>query len=252
MIDSKDRQSLTAQDAIPKDAIWLTEAYEHLAEFMRINPDLLPDFPGERWSEALTKSRKDDQKANDGAASDEELEEWRQRRRANLLLRLGMDQSQLVACVLHPRSGIVLQLHRKGWIRDDWSEVIPWGIWSDFIFGDYEAPGPSGTLFDGLLRPVFFMRSEYHDWFTCKFGESVHLNDSFASPANPKEGFRRLDAVIEAITKLWGASPPPGLGAQKREDEINGWLKVNGRQPTTSSTIRRALARMRKSAQERK
>jgi hypothetical protein len=65
------------QDAVPKDAISLTDAYEHLAEYMRRKPNLLPDFPGERWSGALNKSTQDDLKANDGSISKEELEECR-------------------------------------------------------------------------------------------------------------------------------------------------------------------------------
>jgi hypothetical protein len=67
MTDSSYRRLRAAQDAIPKDAIWLSDAYEYLAEYMRKNPALLPSFPEERWSEALNKSTQDDVKANDGS-----------------------------------------------------------------------------------------------------------------------------------------------------------------------------------------
>jgi hypothetical protein len=160
---------------------------------------------------------------------------------ANLLMRTGLGRSELIACVLHPHSGIVLQLHWRDWIADEWSEYIPWGIWSDFIYRDHESPGPNGTLLDGLLRPVFFVRSEYHEWLAKKFGASVKINELFPTATNPR-GLRVVDAVIEAVKSLWGKSPPAGLGAKQRDHEINQWLRANGRRTATASTIRRAFA----------
>jgi hypothetical protein len=204
MTDISDRHIQSTQDAIPKGAVWLTEAYEYLASYMNKNPDLLPDFPGERWSETLNRSTEDDLKANGESVSKDEFEDWRQRRRANLLMRTAIAQCELIACVLHPRSAMVLQLHRGGWINDEWLEYIPWGIWSDFIYGDWESPGPSGTLLDGVLRPVFFFRDEYIGWLTQKFGERAKPMDGSLYLAANSKGLRAVDGVNDAITALWG------------------------------------------------
>ena len=50
-----------ADDAIRKDAISLTNAYECIAGFISDHPELLPKFD-EDWSEALRKSKEEERK----------------------------------------------------------------------------------------------------------------------------------------------------------------------------------------------
>jgi hypothetical protein len=137
-----------ADDAIPTDAISLTDAYERLVGIICDHPELLPKFD-EDWSEALRKSREEERKIQDDPeAFDKELEEeWHRRKEANLFLRLEIEAKKLVACTRDPETGHNLQLRSDDWIPSGWDDYIPPGIWTDYIIpDDYEAPGPNGTL----------------------------------------------------------------------------------------------------------
>jgi hypothetical protein len=244
--DSDNNEPQTARDAIPRDAVWLTDAYKFIVDLLGENPELLPEFD-EHQSEALRKSRQVEQTVgHDPETFDKDLEEeWHLRKQVNLFLRSELENGGLTACVRDPRSSSILQLHSEGWIPREWDDYIPPGIWTDFVDGSYEEPGPSGTLIDGALRPVFFMRSEFQAWLKETFGAGVKLN-GLPAPANPKEGARVRDAIVEAVRALWGKSPPAGLVAEKRNDAINNWLECNGRLKTSPATIRRALELMRR------
>jgi hypothetical protein len=139
---------------------------------------------------------------------------------------------------------MILRLHSEGWIPGTWDDYIPPGIWTDYIDGDYEAPGPDGTLIHGALRPVFFIQSEFEAWLKETFGAEAKLDRAPMSP-NPRVGTRVVDGVIEAVRALWGKSPPAGLNAHMRMTEINDWLSQNGRLKASLQTIRRAFALIR-------
>ena len=50
-----------ADDAIPKQAISLTDAYDRVVSLVSNHPELLPKFDKD-WSEALRKSREEERK----------------------------------------------------------------------------------------------------------------------------------------------------------------------------------------------
>src|ERR1700737_3918303 len=163
-----------AKDAIPKEAISLTDAYGCVVSLVSDHPELLPKFD-EEWSEVLRKSREEEGKiGHDPETFDKELEEeWHRRKEANLFLRLEIEAKELVACTRDPETGDILQLRSDDWLPIDWDDYIPPGIWTDYIIpDDYEAPGPNGTLIRGALRPVFFMRDEFEAWFKKAFGST--------------------------------------------------------------------------------
>jgi hypothetical protein len=56
------REVPQARDAIPRNAILLTDAYEQLVELIIDHPERLPEFD-ETWSEALKESRELEQSA---------------------------------------------------------------------------------------------------------------------------------------------------------------------------------------------
>ncbi len=235
----QDDELTRAKDAIPKDAIWLTDAYELVVDLVSEHPERLPRFD-EDWCEALRKSRQLEQTVgHDSDTFDKDLEEeWHCRKEANLFLRLEIEEKRITTCTRDPQTGDVLQLPSDGWVSDAWDGYIPPGIWSDYIVpGDYEAPGPNGTFIHGALRPVFFIRSEFEAWLKETFGSEVSLN--------PKEGTRVRDAVKEAVRAIWG-SPPAGVAATRKQERINSWLAENGRLGASLQTIRRALSEMRR------
>ena len=164
-----------AGDAIPLNAISLTDAYNCVVILVCDHHELLPKFD-EDWSEALQKSREEERKIQvDKEAFDKQLEEeWHRRKEANLFLRLEIEAKKLVACTRDPETGDILQLRSDDWIPSSWDDYIPSGIWIYYIIpDDYDAPGPSGTMIRGALRPVFFMRDEFQAWFKKTFGETV-------------------------------------------------------------------------------
>jgi hypothetical protein len=250
MVDSDD-DIPRAEDAIPKAAISLTDAYGCVLNVVSNHPELLPKF-GEEWSDALEKSREEERKAqHDPETFDQELEEeWHRRKEANLFLRLQIEAAELVACVRDPQTGDVLQLRSDDWIPSEWDDYIPPGIWTDFVIpDDYEAPGPNGSLIRGALRPVFFMRDEFEAWFK----EAFAGTEPIATISEPNLKFEKLnrgrahyqEAVREAVLAIWGqGGPPAGVKAKIRDRQINAWLAANGRSEVREATIRRALSKM--------
>jgi hypothetical protein len=241
-----------ADDAIRKDAISLTDAYECIASFISGHPELLPKFD-EDCSEALRKSKEEERKIQtDPEAFDKELEEeWHQRKEANLFLRLEIEAKKLVACTRDPETGDILQLRSDDWIPSGWDDYIPPGIWTNYIIpDDYEAPGPNGTLIRGALHPVFFMRDEFEAWFKKTFGETESI--LVIPEPNPKfQDFKRVhahrqEAVKKAIREIWGQNGP-GHGVTEiiRMRKINAWLTSKGLATVSEATIRRALSGMR-------
>jgi len=240
-----------ADDAIRKDAIRLTDAYECVVSLVRNHPELLPKFD-EDWSEALQRSREEESKVqHDPETFDKELEEeWHRRKEANLFLRLEIEAKKLVACTRDPKTGDVLQLRPDDWIPSGWDDYIPPGIWTDYITpGDYEAPGPNGTLIRGALRPVFFMRDEFEAWLKNIFGEK----ETFVARSEPSPKVQNLNnirkhrqaAVKEAVRAIWDENGPDvGVTAKMRNFEIKKWLEANNRAEVGEATIRRALREM--------
>ena len=123
-----------AEDAIPKDGILLTDAYERIVNLIDDHHELLPAFDKDS-TEALQKSKEEERKiGHDPEAFDEEIEEyWHHKKEANLLLRLELEAKKLVACVRDPNTGETLQLRSDGWIPGNWHDYIPPGIWTDYI-----------------------------------------------------------------------------------------------------------------------
>jgi hypothetical protein len=241
-----------ADDAIRKDAISLTDAYECIASFISGHPELLPKFD-EDCSEALRKSKEEERKIQtDPDAFDKELEEeWHQRKEANLFLRLEIEAKKLVACTRDPETGDILQLRSDNWIPSGWDDYIPPGIWTDYIIpNDYEAPGPNGTFIRGALRPVFFMRDEFEAWFKKTFGATesiVAISEPNPKLQNLKRAHaHRREAVKEAVHAIWGKNEPDlGVTEGIRFKKINDWLEEKGRVTVKEATIRRALRELR-------
>jgi hypothetical protein len=240
-----------ADDAILKNAISLTDAYDRVVSLVSNHPELLPKFDDD-WSEALRKSKEEERKIQDDPeAFDKELEEeWHQRKEANLFLRLEIEAKRLVACTRDPEIGQTLQLRSDDWIPSGWDDYIPPGIWTDYIIpDDYEAPGPNGTLIRGALRPVFFMRDEFEAWLKKTFGATESI--TAVSEPNPKlQNLKRVEAhrkeaAKEAIRAIWNKGLPNGVTEQIRKWEINKWLEANGRTAVGEATIRRALKDLR-------
>ncbi len=242
MDDSEDETDLPiSDDLIPKQAIRLTDAYELLAALFDNHPDRIPEFD-EDSSKALRRSRQTELTVgHDPAVFDAELEEqWHFRKQANLFLRQAIEAEKIIACVRDPINGDVLQFPAEGWIPESWKDDIPPGIWTNFIYGDFESPGPAGSMLSGSLRPVFFIRSEFERWLETVFGEA------YAAPrfqdGEPEIKGTRIPAVIEAVRALWGKRPPAGMPVDEIHDQISSWLQKEKRIKSVGrSTVYRAL-----------
>lgn len=231
------------EDAIPKDAVWLTDAYEHVVKIICSDRSFHFEFDDE-WREALEKSRQFEHTVgHDAEAFDEQLEqEWHQRKQANVILRLAIDSKKLIACVRDPGTGEVLQLSSQGWVNEGWDECIPASIWSDYLHpNDFECPGPSGSFIRGMLRPVFFMKAELEAWATTALSKGAY--SSLEQCVLPKFGKRPRDAVREALLAIWGGPPPAGVPKKTQLEMVNNWLKQHRRSTVSRHTLDRALTR---------
>ena len=73
------------------------------------------------------------------------------------LFRWALSDGELRAYVHNARTGVDLELDRRGW-RKSGEQV---GINSDY--GDSQMPGP-GSAIDGILQPIFLFRTEFELW----------------------------------------------------------------------------------------
>jgi hypothetical protein len=235
-----------ADDAIPKDAIRLTDAYERVVDLICDHPELLPKFD-EDSAEALRKSREKEKRIqHDQEVFDAELEEyWHHKKEANLILRSAIEEKKLVACVRDAEAGDILQLAATDWIPGNWDDYIPPGIWTDFIVpDDYEAPGPQGSFIGGALRPVFFLREEFEQWL-CKTLEfsgpttTIKANEKIQNYERTRA--HQIEAAKEAILDIWGRDGAPNGVTKKLElQQINEWMKNNSRAEISLSSVYRA------------
>jgi hypothetical protein len=103
-----------ADDAIPKDAIRLTDAYECVLEAVFDHPEILPEF-NEHWLDLLRKSGQNSfNKIKDPDVLDKEQQErkeaWNRDREVNLFLRLQLGAQELIARSGHRR-------HSAAWLK---------------------------------------------------------------------------------------------------------------------------------------
>lgn len=180
--------------------------------------------------------------------------------KANLLLRLHISEGQLRACVRDPNTGDILQLGKHGWIPLTWfQQPVPFNAWclGDFLHSASEdAPGPFQTIVREKVRPLFFVRKEFEEWYSEKFGapeqNKATATSTFNWPLSGEPGVsvlvaahRRL-AVKRALIELYGPQGPPlGEMAKSRNAKINAWLKRKELGKVGESTIRRALKELR-------
>jgi hypothetical protein len=156
--DTIDADIPWADDAIPADAISLTDAFHSVAGLVFNHRPLIQEFD-EYWSEVLRKSREfeNDIQVDKEIYTKELEEECFRGMEANLFLRLEIEAGKLRAYVRDSETGEILKLRSDGWVSSEWDDYIPFGIWNDYISDDYDDPGPSEqTLIRGHLRPVFF------------------------------------------------------------------------------------------------
>src|ERR1700721_1133653 len=152
-----------AEDAIPINALRLTEAYEIVVDAIELVPERGNDID-EDWIEALRQSRELEKNAgHEPEEFDAEFEEfWHLRKIANVFLRSALENNELRACIRDPRTGETLRLPPSGWLSQEWIArgYVPSGVWQDHAFpDDDEIPGPRAALIAGELRPIFFDRN---------------------------------------------------------------------------------------------
>jgi len=234
-----------AQDAIPKDAISLTDAFWLVFGVILNHPELQPELD-EGWSEAL---RRSEQVELERLGPQNKRFSEHTGKQANVILRLALQGRALVACTRDPHTGDILQLSSDGWL--DWAGDIPPLIATDHIIaGDDECAGPNGTFIHGALRPVFFIRNDFETWLKKVFivgapkigdlreNSGLQTSDHFLK--------HRREAVKQALKAIWGLDgPPPGVMETIRNRQVNKWLAENGRASVSEATIRRALSEMR-------
>jgi hypothetical protein len=261
-----------AEDAIPLEGIWLTEAYTIVADL--IEKEKFKPALDEEWQEKLEKSERKFLEESDReriefdivlSDADKLISKcWRARQVAKVAVRLGFENTKLTPCVRDPSSGQILRLGSEGWfgpsmLRHDY---VPDGtVFSDHVSNLDEAidsPGPNGNLIQGKFRPVFLIRSEFETWFqreiagaeeslsqTAKSSEPAISEGGVCSPDNPWNRPRdhKVRSVIVAIETL-GASALKG-GQKDWLLAINTQLKKMKKPAVSLSTALRALERMR-------
>jgi hypothetical protein len=87
------------------------------------NSNALPEFE-EDWSKALEESKKYEEEHQDPLEFDAELAAfWHEKKRANLFFRICLDEHQLAALVLDPRTGRSLEIMPPGWVSAPMSAI---------------------------------------------------------------------------------------------------------------------------------
>lgn len=161
-----------AADPIPLDALRLSHAASAVFCFVEEHPEILREKLDGGWLELVEINREADRKEHpDIFVTDGAL--WYANRGANILFRSRLQAGELVGCIRDPETGEILRLGTIGWIHDSWgskSAILPFGSSDDYVVpGDPQFPGPPEAIVRGRLRPVFFLRDEFDEWFTQTF-----------------------------------------------------------------------------------
>lgn len=244
------RETPRAHDALPVGAILLSAAYELVLDAVLENPNALPEFE-EDWSKALEESKKYEEEHQDPSEFDAELAAfWHEKKRANLFFRMCLDERQLAALVLDPRTGRALELIPPGWVSDKWDTYIPSGIWDEYIdCENYDSPGPEGSVIDGAVRHVFFDKDDFKKWFAKYFPSVMTQASSDLHVPDPLKGVshkRGIDAVKFAleIIKQQGKTLA-GLTKTQQLSLVNSILKEHNKPTYELSTLYRTLLEIR-------
>lgn len=240
------RETPRAQDALPVGAILLSAAYELVLDAILENPNVLPEFE-EDWSKALEESKKYEEEHQDPSEFDAELAAfWHEKKRANLFFRMCLDERQLAALVLDPRTGSSLELMPPGWVSDKWDTYVPSGIWDEYIDNEnYDSPGPAGSVIAGAVRQVFFDKGDFRKWFARNFPSVMTQASSDLRVSDLLKGVshkRGIDAVKFAleIIKQRGKTLA-GLTKTQQLSLINSILQEHKKPQYQQSTLYRTL-----------
>lgn len=244
------REMPRARDALLVGAILLSAAYELVLDAVLENPNALPEFE-EDWSRALEESKKYEEEHQDPSEFDAELAAfWHEKKRANLFFRMCLDERQLAALVLDPRTGKPLELMPPGWVSDKWDTYIPSGIWDEYIdCENYDSPGPEGSVIAGAVRQVFFDKDDFQKWFARYFPSVMTQASSDLRVPDPLIGVshkRGIDAVKFALEIIQQQGKTlAGLTKPQQLDLVNSILKEHNKPTYQQSTFYRALLEIR-------
>jgi hypothetical protein len=200
-----------AKDAIPIDAIGLTDAFWAICELFFARPEFSPQLD-QYWTVVLEESRQLELRRRASEIDTQHEHEWHRAKLANVFFRLALKGQKLVARIRDPDAGDVLQLSSVGWLDWDPDDDIPAVTATDYIIpGDDDCAGPSGTFIRGELRPVFFLRSEFEFWLKAVFDEATSFQNVSQQPNSALNQPRdhRFQATKQAIRVIWGSTGPP-------------------------------------------
>ena len=164
---------------------------------------------------------------------DETREGWHTQQKANLFLRLEMEEGRLHVYVREPFTKEVLPLRPEDWMRFSPIAYIP-SVGSDHFISDghYGVIGADGSRFYAPLSRAFVYRQEIKRF----------LNQRLIRSHNEAP---QGSLVREAIHALWNGDPPPTrvIPAKTRNDQIRKWIKEKYKSlPPSDATIKRELS----------
>ncbi len=189
---------MTAQsdDLIPLDAISLPDAFDLIVQEAFEDANFYQRIEGADLIGFLEGCRQAEIEDYGLEHSDEIIRQLA----ADILFRSQLAIGNITACVLHPASGIILQLPTSGWMPP--LECLH-GMMFSHIDPDNAFFGPTGSVILGKARPVFLMKNEFKHWFDAAFPDATKIgrppgSGSFRSADEPlvAEMARMMEADV--------------------------------------------------------
>ena len=151
-----------AHDALPVEAIRLSDAFTRVHEAAKQNPHVLQCIP--EWAEdnlwCTIETLKEEEKSWEPEDRTSEVHI-----KAACLFRIALHE-ELAAYVRDPVHNVVLKLNPEEWFFCD--ERVPTKF-EDWL-SHSETPGPEkGTIIHGVRRPVYLLISEFETWLSDRF-----------------------------------------------------------------------------------
>jgi hypothetical protein len=167
------KENKYARDPIPKDAIYLSEAFEQVVQALAKDATALATLHMEIKDALAQLRQRDEQRHRKRSASKEAKNAAHRLKEAVVFFRSNLANGRLVAHIRDPATGDVLQLNSVDWSLAGGRLLLlepPYAFEEDFLDNSPFSGNPN-TFLRGAYRPIFFLRREFADWFAKTFGE---------------------------------------------------------------------------------
>ena len=213
-----------ADDAIPAEAIRISEAFERALEAVNANPKILETLNSRLLKELRASRKMDEQSEQWKGSSEEEKREYHREKEATVFFRNRLQKKELTAYIRDPETGEILQLNSRDWHPTNQPSLdplrIPVGISDHGEEGhDFLNPNP---VIRGAYRPIFLWKVDFERWLKKTFGLKTHAGGRPAGSGSWQDADRALITKMHRLIKSKSVNSPNEAARQVASEARGG------------------------------